>query len=107
MNQRHTFFFGCLALCMLTPLHAADASWIQHTKPEILSFGDDGNHTEPAVAANGAIAFQSDAGGFNHICILSKSGIINAITPLGHAIHPTWTPDGKLIYAVINPKQTS
>ena len=108
MNQRHTFFFGCLALCMLTPLHAADTSWIQHTKPEILSFGDDGNHTEPAVAANGAIAFQSDAGGFNHICILSKSGVvINAITPLGHAIHPTWTPDGKLIYAVINPKQTS
>ena len=40
---------------MLTPLHAADASWIQHTKPEILSFGDDGNHTEPAVAANGAV----------------------------------------------------
>ena len=45
----------------------------------MLSFGD-GNHTEPAVSANDTIAFQSDEGGFNHICILSKSGIINAIT---------------------------
>ena len=106
MNQRHTFFFGCLALCMLSPLHAADTSWIQHTKPTMLSFGD-GNHTEPAVSANDTIAFQSDEGGFNHICILTHSAIINYITLPGHTIHPAWTPDGKLIYAAINPNQTS
>lgn len=106
MNQRHSFFFGCLALCMLSPLHAADTSWIQHTKPTMLSIGD-GNHTEPAVSANGTIAFQSDEGGFNHLCILTHSAIINYITLPGHAIHPTWTPDGKLIYAAINPNQTS
>ena len=108
MNQRHSFFFGCLALCMLTPLHAADVSWLQHTSPKQLTFGV-GNDTEPAVAAHGAIAFQTDKNGFNNIDILTSSGIvIHAITrQSGHSIHPTWTPDGKLIYALINPNQTS
>ena len=108
MNQRHSFFFSCLALCMLTPLHAADVSWLQHTSPKQLTF-DAGNDTEPAVAAHGAIAFQTDKNGFNNIDILTSSGIvIHAITrQSGHSIHPTWTPDGKLIYALINPNQTS
>ncbi len=91
---------------MLSPLHAADTSWIQHTKPTMLSYGD-GNHTEPTVSANDTIAFQSDADGFNHICILTHSAIINYITLPGHTIHPAWTPDSKLIYAAINPNQTS
>ncbi|MBR5840910.1 MAG: PD40 domain-containing protein, partial [Victivallales bacterium] len=93
---------------MLTPLHAADVSWLQHTSPKQLTFGV-GNDTEPAVAAHGAIAFQTDKNGFNNIDILTSSGIvIHAITrQSGHSIHPTWTPDGKLIYALINPNQTS
>ena len=107
MNQRHSFFFGCLALCMLTPLHAAEVSWLQHTSPKQLTF-DVGNDTEPAVAANGEIAFQSDADGFNRLKILSHDGKIRTVTtPEGHAIHPAWAPNGSLIYAVINPNKTS
>ena len=107
MNQRHSFFFGCLALCMLTPLHAAEVSWFQHTSPQQLTF-DVENDTEPAVAANGDIAFQSDADDFNRLKILSHDGKIRAVTtPEGHAIHPAWAPNGSLIYAAINPNQTS
>ena len=92
---------------MLTPLHAVEVPWLQHTSPKQLTFGV-GNDTEPTVAANGDIAFQSDADGFNRIRVLSPDGPLRPVaTSDGHALHPVWAPDGSLIYALINPNQTS
>ncbi|MBR4371010.1 MAG: PD40 domain-containing protein, partial [Victivallales bacterium] len=39
---------------------------------------------------------------------LSHDGQIHSVTtPEGHAIHPAWAPNGSLIFAAINPNQTS